>query len=46
MAPPKYITFVSPGDLVLMYLTKFDAKMTKIKQNYMANMIMNVLGTV
>ncbi len=29
-----------------MYLTKFDAKMTKMKRNYMANMIMNVSGTV
>ncbi len=30
----------------LMCLTKFDAKMTKMKQNYMVNMIMNVSGTV
>ncbi len=28
------------------YLTKFDAKMTKIKQKYTANMIMNVSGAV
>ncbi len=29
-----------------MYQTKFDAKMTKMKWNYMANMIMSVSGTV
>ncbi len=29
-----------------MYRTKFDAKMTKMKQKYKANMIRNVLGTV
>ncbi len=29
-----------------MYQTKFDMKMTKVKQNYMANMIMNVSGTL
>ncbi len=29
-----------------MCLTKFDAKMTKMKQNYIVNMIMNVSGTV
>ncbi len=28
------------------YWTKFDAKMTKIMQNYMTNMIMHVSGTV
>ncbi len=30
----------------LMCLTKFDVKMTKMKQNYMVNMIMNVSGAV
>ncbi len=32
--------------LFLMCLTKFDAKMTKMKQKYMVNMIMNVSETV
>ncbi len=36
----------STSRFFLMYLTKFDAKITKMKQNYMANMIMNVSGTV
>ncbi len=29
-----------------MYQTKFDTKMTKMKRNYTANMIMSVLGIV
>ncbi len=32
--------------LFSMYRTKFDAKMTKLKWNYTANMIMNVSGTI
>ncbi len=28
------------------YLTNFDTKITKMKRNYTANMIMNVSGTV
>ncbi len=41
--------FWNGGDfcsLFSMYWTKFDAKMTKSKWNYTANMIMNVSGTV
>ncbi len=33
------------GSLFSLYQTKYDAKMTKMKQNYMAKIIMNVSGT-
>ncbi len=34
------------GSLFSMYWTKFDPKMTKMKQNYMVIMILNVPGTL
>ncbi len=43
---PKPSAMHQSNDFFSTYLTKFDAKITKMKQNYLANMIMNVSGTV
>ncbi len=43
---PNLVNPISWSFIFSTYWTKFDAKITKMKQNYTANMIMNVSGTV